>query len=196
MSMKWMRCLNHNLQQDTSESPSDSPTATLRREAKYISDWGCIHMTARHSRLCWKTLYDGEVDLLWVWSVYGASIIIYSKIQVRNQKNHLLPLRLWDPAYIRLTLKSLWPLATKYDTDALYICIKCICDEYEVDGVASIITYSKIQVRTRENHLLSLRLWDPAYIRLAFASLSPLAGVEGTETLYMYKVDLLWVWSG
>jgi hypothetical protein len=43
-----------------------------------ISGCGGILMTTSHSSRCWNTLYMYEVDLLWVWMVWEASIITYS----------------------------------------------------------------------------------------------------------------------
>jgi hypothetical protein len=58
-----------------------------------IAGWGWIHMTTSHCRRCWNTIYMYEVNLLKVWSGWGASIIIYRmiQIQVRNQEILLLP---------------------------------------------------------------------------------------------------------
>jgi len=65
-------CLNHNLQHDTSQNPSESPTTTTTFhfdcEAHHISGWGCILMTTSHKEgsethdTCMKyTCYEDEV---------------------------------------------------------------------------------------------------------------------------------------
>jgi len=73
-------------------------------ETKHISGWGCILMTPSHGRRCSNALYVYEVYLIWVCSGWGASIITYNMIQVRNRVNLLLPLWLWDQAHIRVGL--------------------------------------------------------------------------------------------
>jgi hypothetical protein len=49
-------CFNHNLQQDTSQKPRESPiitTVTGDCETKHISGWGCILiMTNNHNTRC------------------------------------------------------------------------------------------------------------------------------------------------
>ena len=84
---------------------------TLFSVTQHIAVCGCIHMTTSHNRRCWNTLYMYQIDLLWVWSGWGASIIIHSKIQVRNREKDLLPLFFWDPAYTyQVVVASMWPL--------------------------------------------------------------------------------------
>ena len=87
VSMNWVECLNYNLQHDTSNF------LLLWHESHHISVSGleCILLitTSRCSRW-WNALYIYELDLLWVWTGRGASIITYIIIQVRNQENHLL----------------------------------------------------------------------------------------------------------
>jgi len=80
--MKWVGSLNHNLQHAASERPSESPL--LLRDTKHISGWGCVHMTTSHSGRCWNAWYMYDIDLIWVWSGWGASIITYSMLQVRE----------------------------------------------------------------------------------------------------------------
>ena len=87
--MKWVGCLNHNLTHATSEKPRESPTTTT---VTYISGWHCILTPTNHSMRCWNTLYIYEIDLVWVWTGWGASIITYSMMQARNQVNCLRPL--------------------------------------------------------------------------------------------------------
>ena len=50
-------------------------------ETKHISGWGCILMTPSHGRRCSNALYVYELDLIWVWSGWGVSIISHSMIQ-------------------------------------------------------------------------------------------------------------------
>jgi len=87
VSINWVECLNYNLQHDTSNF------LLLWHESHHISVSGreCILLitTSRCSRW-WNALYIYELDLLWVWTGWGASIITYIIIQVRNQENHLL----------------------------------------------------------------------------------------------------------
>jgi hypothetical protein len=85
--MHWMGGINHNLQH---EKPSESPnTPTFDCETKHISGWGWILMTYSYCSRCWITLYIYKADLLWAWTGWGASIITYIIIQVRNQENRL-----------------------------------------------------------------------------------------------------------
>jgi hypothetical protein len=98
MSMKWVGGSNHNLQHDTSQKPSEFPTtATAICEPRHNQvRYESIHIAASHSRRSYASyLYDK--DLIWVRNGWGASIITYSTLQVRNQDNLLLllPLRLW-----------------------------------------------------------------------------------------------------
>jgi hypothetical protein len=93
MSMKWVGCLNHNLQHATLVHVRYQVNLLLLPlwcETKHISGWGFVLMTTSHSGRCWNKLYMYEVDLIWVWSGWGASIITYSMLQVRDQVNLLL----------------------------------------------------------------------------------------------------------
>jgi hypothetical protein len=69
MSMKWVRCLNHNLQHDPSEKLSEFPTAAKAALRPSISGWGCILMTtatvegAETHYICMRKIcHDYEVD--------------------------------------------------------------------------------------------------------------------------------------
>jgi len=105
-------------------------------ETKHTSGWGCILMTPCHGRRCSNALYVYELDLIWVWSGWGVSIISHSMIQVRNRVNHLSP--------------TTTETSTLGDQISLWGCF---------------------HMTTRQ----SGRCWN---------------------TLYMYEVDLIWVWSG
>jgi hypothetical protein len=85
--------------------PRELPTATSVCETRHRRGWGCIPMTTGRSSRCWNALYMYRViDLQWVWSGWGVSNISQHMLQVKNQENCLLPLWLWDQAYIRLGL--------------------------------------------------------------------------------------------
>jgi hypothetical protein len=79
MSMKWMGCLNHDLQHNPSEKPRESPTTACDCETS-ISGWGCILMTANRSMRCGNTLYVYGEDLMRVWGGWSASISYYNSI--------------------------------------------------------------------------------------------------------------------
>ena len=87
--MKWVGCSYHNRHHAASESPRESPSATLS-VSQSISGWVCILMTTSRSRGCWKTLYMYAEDMLWVWSGWGAAIITDIMLQVRARKNLLV----------------------------------------------------------------------------------------------------------
>jgi hypothetical protein len=61
--------------------PSETPTDNWIThhlcdcETKHLSGWGCILMTSSHGRRCWNIIYIYEVDLPWVGTGCGASII-------------------------------------------------------------------------------------------------------------------------
>jgi hypothetical protein len=152
MSMMWMGCLNHNLQLNPSETPSESPTA--------ISRWVCILMTTGCSSRCWNALYIYELDLLWVWTGWGASIITCIIIQVRNQENHL-PL----PVTVRPSISGwgcilMTASRSRRCKNTSYVNGKDLMRVWSVWG-ASVITYSMIQV-----NLLLLWLWIPSDVSL------------------------------
>ena len=111
---------------------SPAPTRkSTHRSQRQISGWIGILMTGRHCWTCWIALYMYKEDLLWVWSVWGVSIIRTN----------------WDPLPIPTTstLKtseskyqgvaaSSWPVATVEGDELHYICIEKTCYEYEVCG--------------------------------------------------------------
>jgi hypothetical protein len=68
----------------TNRDPPPTPDP-LSGHRQQISGCGGILMTTSHCNRCWNTVYMYAVDLLWVWMVWGASIITYSMTQVRNQ---------------------------------------------------------------------------------------------------------------
>ena len=118
MSMKWVGCPNHILthMQVTSDKPQTIKTKRISYchchchidyETQRISGLDCKHMTIGYNRNWWNTLYIHKVDLLWVWSGWGVSIITCSILQVRTQVNVLLllPLLLQVHIYIRLELE-------------------------------------------------------------------------------------------
>ena len=78
-----------------------------------------------HSRQRWNTLYMYEVDLIWVWGGWGATIITYIMIQVRNQENLLLPpwLLTLRPSIYQAEVASVRLQATVGDAETHYICI-------------------------------------------------------------------------
>jgi hypothetical protein len=160
--MKCMRCLNHNLQHDTSENPSESPTSTTLCETKHISGWGYILMTCRQSSRCWNTSYMYEADLLRVWSEWGASIITYSMIQVRNQENLLLPHLTVRPSIYQVGVASLWPVAKVAGAETLNICLKKTCFEYEVCEVSEWDVTVQPHGKSRWITYSHLWLWDQA----------------------------------
>jgi hypothetical protein len=61
------------------ESHKDVPPSTLIHVGSHsrIYIWGCFLMTFGNNSMClnWNTLYMYKIDLLWVWSVCGLSII-------------------------------------------------------------------------------------------------------------------------
>ena len=105
-------------------------------------------MTTGRSSRCWKALYIYELDLIWVWTGWSASIITYSRIQV----NFLL---LWHESQhisgrecILITTSCCsrwWNALYIYELDLLWV---------RTGQGAPIITYIINQVRNQENHLL------------------------------------------
>jgi hypothetical protein len=77
-----------------------------------------------------------EVDLLWVWSEWGASMVIYSML-VTSEKPRESPTstEAVRPCIYQAGIASLWPLAAVEGAETHYIWMKSTCYEYEVDGV-------------------------------------------------------------
>jgi hypothetical protein len=73
MGMKGVGCFNHNLSM-VQVRLRENLLLPLRCETNNTG-WSGILMTTSHSCRCQKPLYMYEVDLLWVWMVWGASII-------------------------------------------------------------------------------------------------------------------------
>jgi hypothetical protein len=80
----------------TSLNPSEYPTASTETVGPRYFRLGLHPYDPSPNTRCQNTSYRHDKDLIWVWSVWGASIIVYSMIQVRNRVIHLLPLWLWD----------------------------------------------------------------------------------------------------
>jgi len=104
-------------------------------------------MTTGRSSRCWKALYIYELDLIWVWTGWSASIITYSTIQV----NFLL---LWHESQ-HISCRECIPITTSCCSrwwNALYI--------YELDllwvwtgrGVNHNLHHKPSE--NQENHLL------------------------------------------
>jgi hypothetical protein len=96
-------------------------------ETKHISGWGCMLMTTGHCSRCWNTLYMNEVDLLWVWTGWGASIITFHNLQHdASKKPSELPTTSTLPLQeqYQAGAASLWPLATVAGAETLYKYIK------------------------------------------------------------------------
>jgi hypothetical protein len=151
-------------------------------------------MTTSYSRRCWNALYMYEVDLRWVWSEWGATMVIYSMLQVRNRENHLLPLLLTDPAYIRLALHPYehWP-QNMIQKHFIYVCKRSdvsvkwvgyfnhLCYKWESER----ITYHW-GCDWETKHLSG---WGCMLMTTGHCS-------RCWNTLYMNEVDLIWVWIG
>ena len=91
--MKWVGCINHNLQHDTSEKPSETPTSAMWLWNQVDISVG-LHDPNEHWPLA--TVAGAEThyicsNLLWVWSGWGASIITYRMIQCQNPTQSLTP---------------------------------------------------------------------------------------------------------
>ena len=164
--MKWMGCLNGNLQHATSEKPRESPTATFTHRPS-ISGWHCIHMII--SRRIWygNSLYMYVRDLIWVWSGWDASIT----------SQHML----WEWETMRITYFHHWGCETQHISGWHCILMTTSCSRrcenalymYKVDlpwvwngWGASIITYSMMQARNQVNCLLPLLYLPKSNIRL------------------------------
>ena len=63
MSMNWVGCLNHNMQHDTSQKPSESPTATLTVNPS-INHAGVAPLQPLAAVAGAETHYIYELDLL------------------------------------------------------------------------------------------------------------------------------------
>ncbi len=147
-------------------------------------------MTCSHCSRCWNLLYIYKEDLLWVWTGWGVSIT--STNRGSKCKTRQITLRS-HRAYNKAGVTSLWPSTTVEGAEALYICIKKSCYEYELDG-----GYQS-QVLTE----------DPS-ANPATSHLGPIEKISGWScilmttghcsrcwnTLYIYNEDLLWEWTG
>jgi hypothetical protein len=172
--MKWMEWLDNHLHNDTSLP-------------EQISVCDCIHMTASHGRSCWNSLHVYEVDLIWVWSVWGVLIINYSMAKRWITYCHHCAVR---PSIHQVGVASLWPLATVAGAETLYIYIWRRSNMSSMKWVRCSyhITYSTLQVRNRENLLLLPVDVRPIIHQVRVASLWPLAALEGAETLYVCMI--------
>jgi hypothetical protein len=86
--MNWIWCLNHNLQHEKPGEPTSRLLEiwlwTLNLEPSIIICQVGV-ASSSHSRRCWNTVYMYKVDRLWVWSVWGASIIrTYNMLQATS----------------------------------------------------------------------------------------------------------------
>ena len=75
---------NHNLQHITSKKQIESPTTTTETVRPIIHQVGVASSWPLSTVEAAETLYMYDEDLLWVWSGWGAPIISYSTLQVRN----------------------------------------------------------------------------------------------------------------
>jgi hypothetical protein len=147
--------------------------------------------TSRSSRCC-NALYVYGEDLLRVWSVWGAPIMTYSMIQVKNCVNLQLPL--WaltvNPSVYHAGFASLWPLAAVAGAETHYIYMNLIFYEYEVCRVPQ---YHNPSEKPRESPTTyyCLWLWDPAYQAGVESWWLP-AAVEDAETHYMCMEKTWW----
>jgi len=97
----------------------------------------------------------------------------------------------------QVKIAFLWPLATVADAELLYICIKTICYEYEVDVRPQLYV-------TVEPHGKTKRISNWWWFYLSQEQISGWDFILMTtshssrcrKSLYMYEEDLLWVWSG
>ena len=133
---------------------------------EHISGWKCTLMTTGHSWKSCNTLYIYKVDLLWVWSEWGVSIIIYSMIQVRERESPTVATVTVILSTYQTVVASLWALAAIALAETCYICTKKDLLSVWSGWSAPIIVYLLTQVRNRVNILLPLTLWDSAHIRL------------------------------
>jgi hypothetical protein len=90
---------------------------------------------------------------------------------------------------------SIWPLATVTGAESLYTCMKKTSFEYEVGGWCS-QSYLAVDpmAKPRESPTSAGFTSPTSRYQVGVASLWPLAGVEGAETLYtlyMHEGDLL-----
>jgi len=127
---------------------------------EHISGWGCILMTMSHSWRCCNTLYMYKVDLLWVWSEWGVSIIIHSMMQARNRVNCLLPFSHLFQEHI-----SGWGCILMTNSHNRRCQNASYRYEEDMIGVrigwgVLIIVYSMIQVRKRESPTVATRHCD------------------------------------
>jgi len=104
-------------------------------ETKHISGWGCVLMTTSHSGRCWNALYMYEVDLIWVWSGWGASSLNHNLQHAASERPSESPTAAtWHQAHIRLRLcpharQPQWKMLKRI------LCMKLTWYEYEVGGV-------------------------------------------------------------
>jgi hypothetical protein len=147
-------------------------------------------MTTSHSSRCWIALYMNKEDLLWVWSEWGASMVIYSMLQVRNRENHLLPLLLTDPAYIRLGLHPYdhWP-QNMIRKHFIYVCrrsdmsLKWVgCFNHFPTHATSESEKPRESPTSTDTDTEAVR---PSIYQAGIACLWPLAAIEGAKTHYI-----------
>ena len=147
----------------------------------------------RHCSRCWMTLYMYEEDLLWVWMVWGVSIMRINRDPPPTQRRSTLRSQRADTD-IR---SCLWPLATVAGAQSLYmICMKKTCYEYEMDvGSQSYVTVEPHGKTKRISYLAGfsspieqITVWSCILMTCSHYSRYWIA-------LYVYKEDLLRVMS-
>jgi hypothetical protein len=148
-------------------------------------------MNTSHSSRCWNTLYMYEVDLLWVWMVWEASIITYSMTQVRNQVIIIQPPPVAENRMVLYTFstKSHSSRCSKslymYQKDLLWVWsgwrVSIICNSRTPPYVTVII-------------LLPLFYRDNRIMLHTFST--KIHCSRCSKSLYMYQKDLIGVWSG
>ena len=127
-------------------------------------------------------------DLLWVWSVWGASIKRTNRYPPPINNIHS---QVSESKY-QGVVASLWPVATVQGAETLNICIKKTCYEYEVCVGPQSKELTDTHLLYQQHPLSGLR--------------EQISGCDGIlmttrncsrcwNTLYMYEEDLLWVWS-
>ena len=95
---------------------------------------------------------------------------------------------------IQVRVASIWSLAALAGDETHYIYMKNLTWVRSGWGTST-ITYSTLQVRDQVNLQLPVTV-RPSKYQAEVASLGPPATVEVANALYVYGVDLIWVWSG
>jgi hypothetical protein len=100
------------------------------------------------------------------------------------------------PSIFQVGVASLWSVATVADAETLYIYINQTYYDYELDMVPQSWPNTCCKWESKRITYSHFFLWDQAYIRWGCIQMITIYSRRCWNTLNMYEVHLLRVWSG